>query len=200
MRVEALSPDERGAVVDVLTASFWDYPVMRYALADSGQGYETHVRALHGFFCDARFSRGWPVLGIREDGGVQAVVLLSEPVVTPRPVDLQAAYHDLATTIGQGALDRLNQYEELSSVAEPGVPYYFVGMLGVMPGHQGRGMGRVLLDHVADMAAGHPTAEGVCLATEDPRNVPFYERAGYRVLGHTHIQGMESWCFWRPNA
>ena len=54
MQVEHLSEAERSAVVDVLCASFYDYPVMRYALADSGDDYMEHLQALNGFFCDAR--------------------------------------------------------------------------------------------------------------------------------------------------
>lgn len=199
MRVEALSPSDREDVIDVLVASFWDYPVMRYALSDSGEAFEDHLRALTGFFCDARYSRNWPVLGIRDGGTLAAVMLLSEPVVTPRPVDLQAAYHALSARIGQAALDRMNRYEELSSRLEPDVPHYFVGMLGTLPEYQGRGMGKTLLAHVAERAEADDLARGVCLATEDPRNVPYYEAAGYRVLGRVQVDTIESWCMWRPN-
>lgn len=200
MKIEAMDRTDREAVIDVLAASFHDYPVMRYALSDSGPAFEAHLRALMGFFADARDFRNWPVLGIRDGGTVAAVMLLSEPVVTPRPIDLQVAWHDLGTTVGPGPLERLNRYEELSSGLEPDVPYYFVGMLGTLPRYQGRGMGRALLAHVAELARDHPIAEGVCLSTEDPRNVAYYEQAGYRVLGDVQIDEIHSWCMWRPNA
>ncbi len=199
MKIEALTRDDREAVIDVLAASFHDYPVMRYALSDAGDDYERRLRALNGFFCDARYTRGWPVLGIRDGGTVAAAMLLSEPLVTPRPVDLDAAYHDLGRAIGSAALDRMNRYERLSSGIEPDVPYYFVGMLGTLPGYQGRGMGRALLARVAELARQDDLAQGVCLATEDERNVAFYQRAGYTVYGEVDVPPIHSWVMWRPN-
>ncbi len=198
--IERLTPEDRGAALDVLCASFRDYPVMRYALAHSGDEYDTHLRDLIGFFCDARYMRGWPVLGIRDDGRVVAAALVSEALVTPRPVDLQAAYHRLEQSIGTAALDRMNRYEELSSGAEPDTPYYYVGMVGVSPECQGRGYGRALLAHVAEMSKDDPLSHGVCLSTEDPRNVAYYESLGYRIIGEADVDALHAWCMPTPDG
>jgi GNAT superfamily N-acetyltransferase len=197
--VETLSETDRSAVVDVLSGSFFDYPVMRYVLSDSGEDYFDHLRELMGFFCDVRFARGWPVLGIHEHDHVAAVMLLGEPSLSARSVDLDVIDHDLERTIGKAALDRITQYERLSSLAEPEGPYYFVGMLGVLPVLQGKGMGGALLDHAATIAQADSVARGVCLATEDEKNVGYYRRFGYEVVGEAQVGDVHTWCLFRPN-
>lgn len=200
MKLEAIGARDRSSVVDVLTNTFYDYPVMRYALSDAGADYPSRLRALHGFFCDVRYARDWPVLGIRDGDTLAAVMLLSEPVSEPRPIDLTVVDHDLADAIGQDAVARLQRYEEMSASIEPDLPNYFVGMLGTLSGFRGRGMARALLDHAAERAERHTSARGVCLATEDPANVPFYQRVGYEIHGEVQIGPIHSWCMWRPNA
>jgi hypothetical protein len=41
----------------------------------------------------------------------------------------------------------------------------------------------------------------VTLTTEDPVNVPLYQRFGYRILGHVEVGAdLESWGFFREEA
>ena len=69
MKIEDISVAEKDAAVEVLRRSFYDYPVMRYTLKDTDEAdYDDQVGALIGFFADARFMRGNPVLGIRDEG------------------------------------------------------------------------------------------------------------------------------------
>ena len=78
-------------------------------------------------------------------------------------------------------------------------PNIHVNMLGVPPRFQGRGLGRRLLERVHAMSREHPDSRGVSLTTESAGNVPFYERLGYRMVGHGRIgPGLESWGFFRP--
>jgi putative acetyltransferase len=58
-----------------------------------------------------------------------------------------------------------------------------VGGLFVDPAHQGRGIGRRLLDHARDLRRGHLTVE---VFAANPRALAFYERYGF-VLRSRHI-------------
>jgi ribosomal protein S18 acetylase RimI-like enzyme len=91
------------------------------------------------------------------------------------------------------------RYERESSGSEPEDPHYFLGMIGVAPGHQGSGHGRKLLDHIHAMSEADPISTGVGLSTEDPANIPYYERAGYRVMAEVDVGEIHSWCMFRPN-
>jgi GNAT superfamily N-acetyltransferase len=63
----------------------------------------------------------------------------------------------------------------------PREPCWFLDLVGVAPGAQGRGLGRALVRHGLQRAR----ADGcpAFLETGTPRNVPFYEGLGFRVVG-----------------
>jgi ribosomal protein S18 acetylase RimI-like enzyme len=203
--VERLTEADREQVIDVLAAAFHDYPVMRYALSDAVAEYDQRLRELIGFFCDVRFIHDWPVLGIwrgQGDGEGQELVaaaLVTAPGEVAESPELRRKHLRLARVIGRDAFERMAHYERASSGQEPEDLHYFLGMLGVAPGHQGSGYGRLLLEHIQTMSEADQVSTGVSLSTEDPSNVPYYERAGYRVIGEADVGDIHTWCMFRPN-
>jgi GNAT superfamily N-acetyltransferase len=201
MRAERLAHDDADEAIDALCAAFADYPVMRYALADAGEQYDQRLRAMIGFFCRKRLVRGWPVLGVRVDGRVAAAALINEPDGGPTPQEVEDLRDELVEAIGDDAHRRFMRYETESDVDAPQEPHHFLGVLGVHPEHQGKGLARILLDELARMCDEHPDSTGICLNTEDPANVPVYEHMGYRTLGQRRIDDdLETWCMFRPCA
>jgi GNAT superfamily N-acetyltransferase len=72
-------------------------------------------------------------------------------------------------------------------------------MIGVRPTEQGHGYARELLEHVHALAEADPASAGVSLTTETAVNLPFYQRFGYRLLGHSRVgPDLETWGFFRP--
>ena len=61
----------------------------------------------------------------------------------------------------------------------PDEPAWFLDQIGVDPAHQGSGIGGALISHGLAMAdaAGLPAI----LETGNARNVPFYQRCGFRI-------------------
>lgn len=49
-------------------------------------------------------------------------------------------------------------------------------------------------------SAREPRSKGVCLETENPRNVPFYEHIGYRVIARNRYAGLEITTLFRPDG
>lgn len=51
------------------------------------------------------------------------------------------------------------------------------------------------------MSRADPESAGVSLTTETPRNLPFYEHFGYRILGQgeTPDGKLRSWTLFRPD-
>jgi GNAT superfamily N-acetyltransferase len=196
-RISELSFDDRDAAVEVLAAAFHDYPVMRYALGDAGDEYDRRLRALVGFFTDKRFANGWPVLGVRDGNEIVAVALISKPdhKTTPSLADMERGCEAI---IGEAAWERMRRFERASDANEPEGPHYFVGMLATMPGHQGRGYGKALLQAAMDMAV-DAGAFGVCLSTEDADNVPMYVHLGFEVVSEVDVDEIHSWSLRWPN-
>ncbi len=194
MKVEELTRQDKAAAVSVLCASFYDYPVMRYVLRDSGKDYDHHLQELIGFFCESRLSRNSPLLGVRDAGQVVAAALISMPLPKPRPPELQKTIDRLMSVIGAEALARFEHYDKQSGQFKPPAPHYYLGMIGVHPEHQGRGYAKSIIEAVKAMSANDTDSSAVCLNTETEGNVPLYEHLGFRVIGKTEVADFTSWC------
>jgi GNAT superfamily N-acetyltransferase len=192
-----LTRENKPEVVELLTLAFYDYPVMRYVLSSKGAEYDTQVRDLIGFFCEARFAKEGYVIGIRQDDSLIAAGLIDD-TEQKRWHDMELQQKNLRAAIGAEAYSRLEAYETVSSQAEPQAPHYFVGMLGVHPDHQGKGYSRQILEATREMSVRDRRSTGICLSTEDRKNVEFYEHFGYRIIAEMKIDKLRSWCMFLP--
>jgi predicted N-acetyltransferase YhbS len=70
-------------------------------------------------------------------------------------------------------------------------PHWQLFLVGVEPGHQGRGLGAAIVDEMTAKArlSGAPGY----LDTLTSGNVAFYERRGYRVVGEADGLGVPAW-------
>jgi GNAT superfamily N-acetyltransferase len=95
-----------------------------------------------------------------------------------------------ALTHGPGAVRRLlavkEKYDAIEARSARGERHWFVHMLGVDPTRQGKGLGSRLLACILDRTVDARTTRGylpAILTTHRERNVLFYERAGFEVIG-----------------
>ncbi len=79
----------------------------------------------------------------------------------------------------------------------PREPHYYLFLLGVEPGCQGQGVGSALLRPV--LAQCDAERMPAYLETANPRNVPLYERHGFRVRAEFTVPhgGPLNWLMWR---
>lgn len=92
------------------------------------------------------------------------------------------------------AFRRFTRYGANAERAHPGVPHWYLEVLGVRPEFQRQGIGRRLIEPILDRA---DTDEVPCvLETADRANVAYYERFGFSVVdddlplvpnGPTHV-------------
>lgn len=185
-------------VVRVLCEAFFDYPVMRYVLGGQ-DGYPERLRALIGFFHGARVLREDAILGVSDGGELVAVALTSLPDRV-NPPELDVLREQTWAALGADARARYDDCVrawESTGVDEPNI---HVNMLAVLPGNQGRGLARVLLERVQAMSRERADSQGVTLSTESEPNVALYRHLGYRVVGQATIAaGVETWDFFRPD-
>lgn len=84
--------------------------------------------------------------------------------------------------------------------AHPDEPHYYLNVLGVEPAAQGGGLGSRLMAPMLERC----DSEGVpaYLESSKDRNVPFYERHGFRVTGEVDMPlgGPRLWLMWRESA
>jgi GNAT superfamily N-acetyltransferase len=128
-----------------------------------------------------------------------AVAGINDPEPGPWPPALQAVWAATGEAIGAAALDRLKRFEATSAGLEPGDPHYYLGIIGVRPGLQGRGFARTLVDELVGMSRTHPRSTGIALTTEQAGNVPLYRRFGFDVIGEADIDDLHTWVMFRPD-
>ena len=200
-KVFRLGEDDLPEVVDVLTESFLDYPVMRFILDPAAPSYEPRLRTLVRFFAMARVLRKEALLGIGDRESLDGAALVSRPAGPASPPELGDLRERVWAELGGGARGRYEACGATWSRFEVEVPHIHLNMIGVRRRAQGTGLGRRLIEHVHLMSRDDSESQGVTLATEDPGNVPIYEHLGYRVTGHAIMApGLESWGFFRPDG
>ena len=197
MKVELCTQAQKEEALDVLCDAFHEYPVMRYVLADSGPDYDGALRALIDLFCQARLTHGLSLYGIRHEGPLVAVSVTSDPIERPTPPQLQETAERLIERIGQEAWDRLGRYEDACKAGAPGQPSHYLGMLGIVSSHQRQGFGKALVASTKELARCSADSRGILLNTETEKNIPYYEKLGFRVVGEADADHVHTWSmFW----
>ncbi len=74
--------------------------------------------------------------------------------------------------------------------AHPSEPYWYLAGVGTRPVHQGRGLGRAVLEPMIRRCDDEQRL--AYLESSNPRNVPFYERFGFTVVGAVPLPGDSS--------
>ncbi|MCL4177075.1 MAG: GNAT family N-acetyltransferase [Verrucomicrobia bacterium] len=141
--------------------------------------------------------RGGAVDAVHDGGGV-AIWLRSERATMSLPRMIRMGLLAAALRVGYAATRRIMRFlqwmeeQRLQSVASR---HWYLLNLAVRPELQGQGLGSILLRSGLDRAQ----LQGVpCfLETTNPRNVPFYEKHGFRVIheGHPPSGGPQVWSF-----
>jgi ribosomal protein S18 acetylase RimI-like enzyme len=173
----ATAADE-AAVVDVLMLAFSSDPATRWTWPDPSAflaAFARFARAFGGaaFVHDSAFRLGtagaalWLPPGIGPDG--QAMTALMQ-----------------ATAVPESMIDGMQVMQQMASY-HPREPHWYLPLIGVDPAWQGRGVGSRLMKHATDLfdrdgALGY-------LESSNPRNVPFYQRHGFEILGQIQAGG-----------
>lgn len=194
-------PRERASlVIDTLTQAFHDYPVMRFVLGQCGEHYGTRLRTLVGFFVMARALRDEPLFGIPEGDVLSAAAIVSYPERAESPAELGLLRQQVWAEVGEDARVRYDLCGQVWRPLGVEVPHIHLNMIGVLPSHQGLGLARRLLERVSDLSRSTAGSMGVTLTTEDPANVPIYQRMGFDVVGHALVAPqLETWAMFRRN-
>ena len=196
MTIEQLTYDDKAEAVEILATAFYNYPVMRYVL-DRGVQYDAHIRELVGFYLETRYTRDFPILGLRADGQLQSVAGINAPESVQWPESLQAKYAELKGIIGPAAIERMEAFESECDASEPQIPHYFLGIIGVRPEAQGKGFAGAIIKRLKEMSIAHATSQGICLTTESEANIALYKHLGFRLIDETRIGDLHSRClFW----
>ncbi|HLM64690.1 MAG TPA: GNAT family N-acetyltransferase [Acidimicrobiales bacterium] len=177
---------------EALARAFHDDPVMTWMFGD---GEAARSRRLRRFFrsqAERHRKHGEVLTGAGNEGGA-----FWDPPEGWKTswIDLLRAAPVLVPALGP-RLRRCLAGLELIERAHPRGPHWYLAMLGTDPVHQGKGVGRALLEPILDRC----DAEGLgaYLESSKERNVPYYQRFGFTVTGQLDLpHGPPLWPMWR---
>ena len=174
---------DAASIAELIAAAFRDDPILRWLIPDA--------RWRHGIVADYFRSAVRHLylpheqVYLTEDVSGAALCLPAGVTVGSPPLldELGLAWR-LCTACGLGGLLRAHTLQATVHASRPAEPHFYVHALGVRPSQQGRGVGSALLRQVT----GHcdRCKFRAYLENTNERNLPLYERYGFRVLGTWH--------------
>ena len=169
----ARSEDEQHTVIAVITLAFSTDPMARWTFPDPAtylKVWPDMVRA----FGSRSFALG--AAHLAADGAAAAMWL--PPDVHPDMERLTALVDQHAPSSQRADLEQLFGQMEAQ---HPSEPCWYLPLIGVDPGCQGRGYGSALLRHALEQCDRDGTP--AYLESSNPRNIPLYQRHGFEIIG-----------------
>ncbi len=194
--VRAARRDEAALLGEVLADAFAEDPVFAWLIPPQVRGRDHRLRTFFTSMSRAYLRRGKPCY---LSGDASAAALWAAPGAWAMPLSqviLEAAPSALAFR-GRllRALRTQLQIERLH--AGQSAPHWYLGYLGTRQDRQGQGLGTQMLREVLDRL----DTDGVpaYLESSSERNLPLYQRNGFRVVGELQAlgHGPTIWRMWR---
>jgi ribosomal protein S18 acetylase RimI-like enzyme len=176
--VESAAAAEEAAVIDILMLAFASDPATRWTWPDPS--------AYLGAF--ARFARAFGgaafVHGSALRVGTAGAALWLPPGIGPDGQAMVALMQ--ATAAPESMIDGMQVMQQMASY-HPHEPHWYLPLIGVDPFWQDKGVGGRLMKH----ATGRFDRDGALayLESSNPRNVAFYQRHGFEILGRIQAGG-----------
>lgn len=192
MQIHTATPSDLEPAVSRLAVAFAEDPITGFLL-QTGPGYRERVTQFFSLLMGARLALGMPVLVARDAMGIRGAAMGYDTARPQWPKRFADDWDRFESAI-PGLSERMAIYDEIADQGKPAVPHYYLGVLGLDPDLQGRGIGMQLLKAFCERSAADPLSAGVYLETANPSNVGFYERAGFEETGRGRLGDATLWC------
>ena len=176
-QVHIVSPDAREVGLSTIVTAFAADPLLRWILP-SADKYLNHSAGIFDGFGGVAFDAG-TAYQVADFAGVALWVPPSH-----------AQHHDNDDAEFSSSLTQLvvpEQMEEVATVLtqmqsyHPDYDCWYLPLIGVDPGHQGRGLGAQLMKYA--LASCDEAGLPAYLESSNPANISLYERFGFEVMG-----------------
>ena len=189
-RVRTATPADLAAMGYVLAMALHDDPVMAWVVPDEDRRRATLPSAM-----ELLAELFQPLGANRVNVSGAGVAVWSPPGATPG-LEAEARFGDGLEATCPDDLARLGEVMDLLAWHRPSEPHHYLNLLGVIPDHQGAGIGSALLRSVLDAA--DRRGEPAYLEASSPRNRALFERHGFAVVDELRTGDCAPlWAMWR---
>ena len=91
-----------------------------------------------------------------------------------------------------------NRCMRFTTQQRPKGPHYYLNWIGVDPAAQGSGVGSKILAYIHQIVDTDHMVTGIGLDTENPGNVSYYEKFGYKATATANVEGVKIFTMFRP--
>lgn len=185
------TPGDVPALSRALARAFHDDPVFRWVIPDAA-ARRARLPALFAAFAEVYLRHGETYVTGQDAGAALWAPAGSEPV----PADQADRLGARMSAALQDDVDRGLQIQELVDQHHPEQPCFYLQFVGVVPEHQGGGLGSRLLTTVLQRCDATGTPAYLEATSEGNRRL--YERHGFDTVGALSLpQGPALWPMWR---
>lgn len=178
-RVSTAAITQQPGIVGVLTLAFADDPACRRLYPDPAQYLKFFPE-----FVQLYGGRAFDHSGAHFMTGHTGASLWIPPNVFP---DDAALGQLIERSVGDSAKPELFEVYAAMKHHHPKEPHWFLPLIGIDPCRQGQGLGAALMAH--GLAICDRDGRPAYLDSTHPRNIPFYERFGFKLVGTIEIGG-----------
>lgn len=176
--VKTATEFEKNAVIDALKLAFVADPATRWVWPDS-QKYLLNFFEFAKAFGGKAFEHNTAYYV----GNYHGAALWLPPNVDP---DVDTILGLIQETTSEESQKVVPEVFEKMGEYHPNEPHWYLPLLGVDPHHHGKGLGSLLMLHALTMCdKGNSLAY---LESSNPRNIPFYKRHGFDLLGTIQVE------------
>lgn len=178
MEVRTATAGDRGRLFDVMTSAFETDPATRWVFPDLDQ-YRCHFPA----FAQAFGGRALEHETAFYSDGFSGAALWLPPGIGP---DEEALMAVLERTLPESVKRAAFAVFEKMGGYHPKEPHWYLPLIGVAPARQGMGHGSALLQRA--LLQSDKDGTPAYLESSNPRNIPLYERHGFKLLGTIQVE------------
>jgi GNAT superfamily N-acetyltransferase len=198
MKILSITQQDYHQAAQLLSRAFVDDPVSVAIYRNFPATKRIHALEVD-FSAELRLClrRGYPIQA-NENGRMVAVAVIYPPGCYPFPL-LDQWMLLVKSILGNGWYDVRAWMKWLDEVdrQHPKITHYYLEYIGVTPQDQGKGYGTGILKYLSTQADARRM--GCYLENANPRNLPFYQQAGFQVIAERQIIGLPTWFMWRPS-
>ncbi len=165
------------AIAELWAQAFTDDPYLRWIQPDD-QLWPSFGTAWMTFIADLVFERGHTYVAVPAD---VAVAWVPPDVDLVGPDDVARGRSIIAEQAGEARADEAVATIMAARAHALDEPHWTLQYIGVRPGRQSAGLGAAAVAPI--LAVCDEEALPCGLVSTNPRNVPFYERHGFRTVG-----------------